>query len=857
MNKILKKYTTIPEHLYVKRSADKQLEEIINDMQRPGYVLVARQMGKTNLLFHAKRTLESKDRLFVYVDLSNSFDHEKDCYRNIIDCILEPNEELFESIKNKIHSIRDMELQPHKEYSRSLRKILSYFQGDLVIVLDEIDALRGAEYSDNIFAQIRSNYFSRTNFPVFERLTYILSGVIEPTELIKDRNKSPFNIGDKIYLDDFTFKEHEAFIQKSELEVDNEISREIYKWTNGNPRLTFDICAEVESQLIDDVLIDRQKISEIINDKYLVSYDIAPVDHIRELVKSNIKIREAVLDIHRGGKKDINDEIKNKLYLCGIINSDFQNNTIIKNPIIAKSISENWIQSIEKENQSNYSIGLSLVDTKDYTQALTVLSDYLQYNDPTEAQIENCNYSIGFCLFKLDRFNEAITYFLKDYYTKSFKENSLYLLGVCYLKENDVDTGKEKLKAFIELETFNFFYRQAVFSYNSLILKEDPTETIKLYDRLITSLENPNDVIDTIDLNSLYTITHTYKAMAYYDMDLVDMSIGSINKALEYSERIEEAYLLYLQNMVDKSSDKNETQKKITALIIENELELDETFKSPCSFTYSHLLVYLDFVYDIGDSKQYNKLCKYTLENLISEKSHAQLILDIDEFTDSKNNHLENFIDNSTISNISPLESLSIYRNIARNNFDNLDKFYLYFYVFKDLLVDVNELLSIDIYIFGFAIKKLHDDHQDLAALDLCKFLESKLNQVTDESIKSESIFVYFWTSAIYRTSEIFDSALEYAVQTLKLIDELKHERTSLIDEEGLKSIKQQMLEIKQYATQQLNSKTNSHSKQKKYGRNDRITVHYPNQGLVGSTFEGKYKKFSDDINNKKCIVIE
>ena len=108
MNKILKKYTTIPEHLYVKRAADKQLEEIIDDMQRPGYVLVARQMGKTNLLFHAKRTLESKNRLFVYVDLSNSFDHEKDCYRNIIDCILEPNEELFESIEIKIHNIRDM-----------------------------------------------------------------------------------------------------------------------------------------------------------------------------------------------------------------------------------------------------------------------------------------------------------------------------------------------------------------------------------------------------------------------------------------------------------------------------------------------------------------------------------------------------------------------------------------------------------------------------------------------------------------------------------------------------------------------------------------------------------------------------
>ncbi len=57
MEKVLKKYTTIPEHLYVEREADFQLESIIKEMQSPGYVLVARQMGKTNLLFHAKRKL--------------------------------------------------------------------------------------------------------------------------------------------------------------------------------------------------------------------------------------------------------------------------------------------------------------------------------------------------------------------------------------------------------------------------------------------------------------------------------------------------------------------------------------------------------------------------------------------------------------------------------------------------------------------------------------------------------------------------------------------------------------------------------------------------------------------------------
>ena len=90
MGKILKKYTTIPMSLYVTREADKQLKQIIEDMQRPGYVLVARQMGKTNLLFHAKRTLENAERLFIYVDLSNPFSTDRECYRNIIDSITEP-----------------------------------------------------------------------------------------------------------------------------------------------------------------------------------------------------------------------------------------------------------------------------------------------------------------------------------------------------------------------------------------------------------------------------------------------------------------------------------------------------------------------------------------------------------------------------------------------------------------------------------------------------------------------------------------------------------------------------------------------------------------------------------------------
>lgn len=38
--------TIVPEQLYVERDADRQLKSIIDEMERPGYVLVSRQMGK-------------------------------------------------------------------------------------------------------------------------------------------------------------------------------------------------------------------------------------------------------------------------------------------------------------------------------------------------------------------------------------------------------------------------------------------------------------------------------------------------------------------------------------------------------------------------------------------------------------------------------------------------------------------------------------------------------------------------------------------------------------------------------------------------------------------------------------------
>ena len=195
MDNYLKSYTIVPEEYYVERSADKQIVNVIDDMGRPGYVLVARQMGKTNLLIHAKKKLENDRKIFVYLDFSviPIYD-DKSFFELLINKAVEERKDIFAEAKQKIGQLRKERIYDSvNQYTAELIILLGYVD-KIVFVLDEIDALTKSKYSDNIFSQIRSDYFQRVNYEALNKVTYILSGVFEPKDLIKDPNISPFNI---------------------------------------------------------------------------------------------------------------------------------------------------------------------------------------------------------------------------------------------------------------------------------------------------------------------------------------------------------------------------------------------------------------------------------------------------------------------------------------------------------------------------------------------------------------------------------------------------------------------------------------------------------------------------------------
>src|SRR5204863_2123468 len=124
--------------------------------------------------------------------------------------------------------------------------VLAQCPGRVVIFIDEIDAVRSLPFStDEFFAAIRSCYNRRVQDPEFDRLTFCLLGVATPSDLIRDTRITPFNIGRRIELYDFTPQEAAPLARGLHTDgaprVSALLGRVLY-WTNGHPYLTQRLC---------------------------------------------------------------------------------------------------------------------------------------------------------------------------------------------------------------------------------------------------------------------------------------------------------------------------------------------------------------------------------------------------------------------------------------------------------------------------------------------------------------------------------------------------------------------------------------------------------------------------------------
>ena len=232
---------------YVQRRADQALYDGLIQGNFC-YVLTSRQMGKSSLMVRTAARLREDGVHVAVLDLTSIGQNlnAEQWYDGLLSRLGQQfhlEDELEEAWLNHTR------LSPLLRWMKAIREVvLPRLTGRIVIFVDEIDAVRSLPFSpDEFFAAIRELYNRRTEDPELERLTFCLLGVATPSDLIRDTRTTPFNIGQRIELNDFTDAEAEPLahgLGRDERTAQKLLYRILY-WTGGHPYLTQRLCQAV------------------------------------------------------------------------------------------------------------------------------------------------------------------------------------------------------------------------------------------------------------------------------------------------------------------------------------------------------------------------------------------------------------------------------------------------------------------------------------------------------------------------------------------------------------------------------------------------------------------------------------
>jgi tetratricopeptide (TPR) repeat protein len=864
MDKILKPYTIIPPELYIQRDADRQVDNIIRDMGRPGYALVSRQMGKTNLLLNAKRRLENANDIFAYIDLSNPFDELRGCFENIIDTILDTNEEKLSTVSEIIKENRNQQkdIPPFKQHTNELRLILKHISGKLVIILDEIDALTKMQYSDQIFAQIRSIYFSRSNFKELERLTYILSGVVEPNEIIKDPKISPFNIGEKIFLNDFSKDEFEQFVVKSKLILSETIKDRIFFWTDGNPRITWDVCSEIEDRFSNKDL-SQKDIDDLITEMYLTTYDRPPVDNIRELVINDRELRNAIIEISYQKGKEISDKIKSKLYLAGITNYNGSNDVHIKNEIIKQSLSVDWIRKVEEEDKGLIKLALEYYEKKNYQDSLSYFEKYRLDNEFEKEAGVLYHYYMGHSAYCISKFDKALKYlnlakFDKDD-SKTLYYTVLNLKGLTYYYLGKPQDSLSCFKEVIDSDRKDEIYIRALFNFGSIALKSEEEkykeESLKIFEDVTNEIAFDKEKLEQSFIEEIKSIAHYNIAQIQSSQKEITNAIDNFNKALKLSKiETKPIILLGLYESIILQEEKQKIIKQLIDVIVENNIiPISDEPDKPMSFNLGHLRNVLIISF-LNEEVEFEKLKPWL--SYLGEKNFAEHIQDLGFYTINYENDWESGIklferiyenlnnDEYDVSNLTKYQTLQILAFVERQNSKKKSEYISFFTIERLKPID-----HIDFDIFANLISIFINRKDFSRALQYTDIIQSVKPEV-DKHLLVNYIVICNFELLAYHYLNKYDKAKLKASEILELCNNetLKKQKSNLLGDTGLETIRKNAESVLSPKIRD----TKPIVVGKTYGRNETVKVKYKD----GRIIQVKYKKVQNDIENKECFIM-
>ena len=337
---------------YVMREADLDLHAALVRREFC-YVLTSRQMGKSSLMVRMVARLRSERTKAVVIDLTALGQNliPEQWYLGLLGRI---GAQL--NLKDEAEDYWDAHapLGPLQRLLGGIRDVvLPHTDQPVVIFIDEIDATRSLPFSaDEFFAGIRELYNERAEFADLNRLTFCLLGVATPSDLIQDTRTTPFNIGHRIELDDFTAEEAQVLLPGLSRtgNVAPSLLRRILHWTGGHPYLTQRMCQAAAEDgrvrtpagidhVCDDLFLsnkarDRDDNLLFVRDRMLRGGS-NPVELLT--VYASVRAGKLVRD-------DPANPLLNQLRLAGVVRSD-NGYLRVRNRIYERVFDQKWVEA--------------------------------------------------------------------------------------------------------------------------------------------------------------------------------------------------------------------------------------------------------------------------------------------------------------------------------------------------------------------------------------------------------------------------------------------------------------------------------------------------------------------------------
>jgi serine/threonine protein kinase len=225
---------------YIERATDAEFHEAIQRQDSIVLVKGARQVGKTSLLargLHRARAAGARVVLTDFQSLSADF--------------LESPEKLILALAETLADQLDLDARPSESWNSFMspginferflrREVLTKIEKQVVWGLDEVDRLFSCSFGSDIFGLFRAWHNKRALDPEspWQRLTLVIAYATEAHLFITDLNQSPFNVGTRLALEDFSYEQVAQLNERyrAPLRDRAEIAR-YYRLVSGHPYL--------------------------------------------------------------------------------------------------------------------------------------------------------------------------------------------------------------------------------------------------------------------------------------------------------------------------------------------------------------------------------------------------------------------------------------------------------------------------------------------------------------------------------------------------------------------------------------------------------------------------------------------